>query len=43
MENIPHHGINIKDPNEDFDVCKFQKYAFQTIEEIQKRNKNKTE
>lgn len=37
MAGIPHHGIDIKDPNETYDVCLFQKYAFETLKDIQTR------
>lgn len=34
MGGIPHHLLDIKNPNEDFSVEEFQRLAFQKIEEI---------
>jgi len=38
-EGIPHHLIDIKDPNESFSVSEYQKLARETIEDIFKRKK----
>lgn len=37
MQDVPHHGLNIADPEETYSVVQFQKYAFQKIQEIQER------
>ncbi len=37
MQGIPHHGIDILMPDQEFSVYDFQQYAFQTIEEIKSR------
>ena len=37
MKGIPHHGLNIVEPNEEYTVVDFQKYACKKIEEIQDR------
>jgi tRNA dimethylallyltransferase len=37
MKGVPHHLIDIKDPNEDFSVEEFQKLCFEKIEEILSR------
>ncbi len=37
MQEVPHHGIDLIDPETDFSVYNFQQYAFQTIAEIQER------
>ncbi len=37
MQNIPHWGIDLKDPDENFSVYEFQQYAFNKIKEIQNR------
>lgn len=37
MKGIPHWGIDLRNPDEDFCVYEFQQYAFQKIEEILKR------
>ncbi len=34
MKNIPHHLLDIKNPNENYSVQEFQRDAFQKIEEI---------
>lgn len=34
MQGVPHHILDIKDPNEDFSVEEFQRLAFQKIKEI---------
>lgn len=39
MRGIPHHLLDIRDPNEDFSVEEFQKLAFEKIEEILARGK----
>lgn len=39
MRGIPHHLLDIKNPNEDFSVEEFQKLAFEKIEEILARGK----
>lgn len=39
MRGIPHHLLDIKNPNEDFSVEEFQKLAFEKIEEIISRGK----
>lgn len=38
-ENIPHHLIDIKNPNEDYSVFEYQKDVRKLIEEISSRNK----
>lgn len=38
QQGIPHHLINICDPNENFSVSQYQELATQTIAAIQKRN-----
>jgi tRNA dimethylallyltransferase len=40
MQGIPHHLLDIKDPNEDFSVEEFQQKAFQAIKDILSRGKN---
>lgn len=37
MQGVPHHGLNLVSPEEDFSVYDFQRYAFQVIEMIQSR------
>ncbi|TXC91864.1 tRNA (adenosine(37)-N6)-dimethylallyltransferase MiaA [Metabacillus litoralis] len=39
MENIPHHLIDIKNPNEDFSVAEFQETVRPLINNITSRNK----
>lgn len=39
MRGIPHHLLDIRNPNEDFSVEEFQKLAFEKIEDILSRNK----
>jgi tRNA dimethylallyltransferase len=39
MKSVPHHLLDIRDPNEDFSVEEFQKLCFEKIEEILARNK----
>ncbi len=39
MKGVPHHLLDIRDPNEDFSVEEFQKLAFEKIEEILARGK----
>jgi tRNA dimethylallyltransferase len=39
MESIPHHLIDIKDPDEPFSAAEFQKIVREKIVEIAKRNK----
>ena len=39
MKGVPHHLLDIRDPNEDFSVEEFQKLCFEEIEEILARNK----
>ncbi|MDQ5883388.1 MAG: tRNA dimethylallyltransferase [Patescibacteria group bacterium] len=39
MEGIPHHLLDIKNPNEDFSVEEFQRLAFEKIEDILSRGK----
>lgn len=39
MREIPHHLIDIRDPNQDFSVEEFQKLCFEKIEEIFARGK----
>lgn len=39
MKGIPHHLLDIRDPNEDFSVEEFQKLCFEKIEEILARGK----
>lgn len=39
MKNIPHHLIDIKNPNENYSVEEFQRDAFQKIQEIISRGK----
>ncbi len=39
MQDIPHHLLDIKDPNEDFSVEEFQRKAFEVIEDILARGK----
>jgi tRNA dimethylallyltransferase len=36
---IPHHLINIANPDEDFSLAQYQQLAYRTIEDIQQRNK----
>ena len=36
---IPHHLINIINPDEDFSLAQYQELAFRAIEDIQRRNK----
>lgn len=38
MQGIPHHMIDIKNPNENFSVAEFKKYVQQYIKEISARN-----
>lgn len=38
-KGVPHHMLDIRDPNEDFSVEEFQKLAFEKIEEILVRGK----
>ena len=37
MEGVPHHGLNLVNPDEAYTVVQFQQYAFQKIKEIQSR------
>jgi tRNA dimethylallyltransferase len=39
MSGIPHHLLDIKNPNEDFSVEEFQRLAFEKIEDILSRGK----
>jgi tRNA dimethylallyltransferase len=39
MQNIPHHLIDIVNPDENFSAAQFQKFALQIINEIYSRNK----
>jgi tRNA dimethylallyltransferase len=39
MQGIPHHMLDIKNPDENFSVADFQSYVQQYIEEITARNK----
>lgn len=39
MRGVPHHLLDIRDPNEDFSVEEFQRLAFEKIEEIISRGK----
>jgi tRNA dimethylallyltransferase len=39
MENIPHHMIDIKEPDEEFSVADFKQNVQYYIEEVSKRNK----
>ena len=39
MQGVPHHLIDILEPEENFDAMRFQKLAKQAIEEIQARGK----
>ncbi|MBD1379307.1 tRNA (adenosine(37)-N6)-dimethylallyltransferase MiaA [Metabacillus arenae] len=39
MQGVPHHLIDIKDPEEDFSVAEFQEMVRELIGEIHKRNK----
>jgi tRNA dimethylallyltransferase len=39
MKGVPHHLLDIKDPNEDFSVEEFQRLAFEKIEDILSRGK----
>ncbi len=36
---VPHHLINIVNPDEDFSLAQYQKLAYRAIEDIQQRNK----
>ena len=38
MDGVRHHLIDILDPEEDFNILLFQKYAFRAVEEIRSRN-----
>ena len=37
MQGVPHHGLDLVNPDEPFTVVQFQRYAFETIEAIQAR------
>ncbi len=37
---IPHHLINIVDPDEDFSLAQYQQLAYKAIKDIQQRNKS---
>jgi len=37
MQGIPHYGLDLCNPDEEFNVVEFQKYAFKKIAEIQAR------
>lgn len=39
MKGVPHHLLDIRDPNEDFSVEEFQKLCFEKIEEILARGR----
>jgi len=39
LSQIPHHLINIINPNEDFSLAQYQALAYQAIEDIQQRHK----
>ncbi len=39
MQGIPHHLLDIRDPNDDFSVEEYQKLAFERIEDILARGK----
>ena len=36
---VPHHLIDIVNPDEDFSLAQYQQLAYRAIEDIQKRNK----
>jgi tRNA dimethylallyltransferase len=40
MEGIPHHGLDLCDPGEAFDVGQYIRYAQSIIGQVQKKNKN---
>lgn len=37
MQGVPHHGLDLVDLDEEYNVVKFQAYCFRVIEEIQSR------
>jgi tRNA dimethylallyltransferase len=37
MQGVPHHGLDLCNPDEEFSVVHFQRYAFEKIAEIQAR------
>ena len=39
LSQIPHHLINIINPDEDFSLAQYQALAYQAIEDIQQRHK----
>ena len=39
MQGVPHHLLDIRDPNDDFSVEEYQKLAFERIEDILARGK----
>lgn len=39
MQGVPHHLLDIRDPNDDFSVEEYQKLAFEKIEDILARGK----
>jgi tRNA dimethylallyltransferase len=40
MADIPHHGLDLCDPDEPFDVGQYREYAQSVVEQMQKKNKN---
>ena len=40
QESIPHHGIDIADPAEEFTVAQYQKFAVEKIQEMLMSHKN---
>ena len=39
MKGVPHHGLDIADPEETYSVVQFQQYAFEKIKDILSRGK----
>ena len=37
MQGVPHHGLELVTPEQNYSVVDFQRYAFETIEQIQSR------
>jgi tRNA dimethylallyltransferase len=40
MDGIPHHGLDLCDPSETFDIGRYIQYALSIIGQVRKKNKN---
>ena len=39
LSQVPHHVVNIVDPNQDFSLAQYQELAYRAVEDIRKRGK----